>query len=122
MNHDPRSLVGTFVTEVGVRQDWPFVTFTSDSGNVTSKELRLYVDTTCEVTPPPAFVFDLAADDPGSVLPVLLEVLNLTVSAVTVDDEASLVLGFHGGTTLRVAGTPSAWTTHDVWWLGDSHA
>jgi hypothetical protein len=122
MNHDPRSLVGFFVTEVGVRQAWPFVTFTSDSGTVTPTELRLYVDTACEVSPPPPFVFNLAAGDPGSALPALLEVLNLTVAAVTVDDDADLVLGFHGGTTLRVSGTPSAWTSHDVWWLGDPHA
>jgi hypothetical protein len=122
MNHDPRSLVGSSATEVGVRQAWPFVAFTSDSGNVTPTELRLYIDTTCEVSPPPPFAFDLAADDPGSALPALLEVLNLTVAAVTVNDDASLVLGFNGGTILRVSGTPSAWTTHDVWWLGDPHA
>ncbi|MET8912580.1 DUF6188 family protein [Micromonospora sp. NPDC004551] len=122
MHHDPRSLVGFFVTEVGVRQAWPFITFTINSGTMTPAELRLYIDTTCEVIPPPPLVFDPAAQAPASALPALLEVLNLTVTAVTVADNGNLVLGFEGGVTLQVPGTPSAWTTHDVWWLGDPRA
>jgi hypothetical protein len=122
MNQDPRSLVGSLVTEFGVRQAWPFVTFASNSGTMMPTELRLYIDTTCEVNPAPSFVFDLAAEEPASVLPALLEVLNLTVTAVTLADNADLVLDFDGNVTLRVSGTPSAWTTHDVWWLGDPHA
>jgi hypothetical protein len=89
---------------------------------MTPTELRLYIDTACEVSPPPPFVFDLAAEEPASALPALLQVLNLTVTAVTVADNADLVLGFDGGVTLRVSGTPSAWTTHDVWWLADPRA
>ncbi len=85
-------------------------------------ELRLYIDTACKVIPPPPFVFGLAAEEPASALPALLEVLNLTVTAVTMADNANLVLGFEGGVTLQVSGTPSAWTTHDVWWLGDPRA
>ncbi|MET8262385.1 hypothetical protein ACWD8I_24085 [Micromonospora arida] len=122
MNHDPHSLVGFFVTEVGIRQAWPFVTFTSNSGTMTATELRLYIDTTCEVIPPPPFVVGLAAEEPASALSSLLEVLNLTVNAVTVADNGDLVLGFVGGVTLRVSGTSSAWTTHDAWWLGDQRA
>jgi hypothetical protein len=122
MNQDPHSLVGFFVTEVGVRQAWPFVTFTSNSGTMMPTELRLYIDTTCEVNPAPPFVFDLAAEEPASVLPALLGVLNLTVTAVTLAENADLVLGFDGGITLRVSGTPSTWTTQDVWWLGDPRA
>ena len=122
MNQDPRSLIGSFVTEVGVRQAWPFVTFTSNSGTMTPTELKLYIDTTCEVKPAPRFVFDLAAEEPASVLPALLEVLNLTVTTVAVADNTDLVLGFDGGVTLRVSGTPSAWTNQDVWWLGDPRA
>jgi hypothetical protein len=122
VNHDSQALVGFFVTEVGVRQAWPFVTFTSNSATVTPTELRLYIGTICEVSPPPPFVLDLAAEEPASALPALLEVLNLTVTAVTVADSAELLLGFDGGITLRVAGTPSAWTTHDVWWLSDPRA
>ena len=66
--------------------------------------------------------FDLAAEEPASALPALLQVLNLTVTGVTVADTADLILGFEGGVTLQVSGTQSAWTTHDVWWLGDPHA
>lgn len=122
MNQDPHSLVGFFVTEVGVRQAWPFATFHSNSETMTPTELRLYIDTTCEVNPAPPFVFHLAAEKPASALSAILEVLNLTVTAVTVGDNADLVLGFDGGVTLRVSGTPSAWTTQDVWWLGDPRA
>ena len=122
MNQDPHSLIGSFVTEVGVRQAWPFLTFTSNSEAMTPAELRLYIDTTCGVDPAPPFVFDLEAEEPASVLPALLEVLNLTVAAVTVTDNADLILGFDGGVTLRVSGTPSAWTTHDAWMLGDPRA
>ncbi|MGW9196635.1 hypothetical protein [Micromonospora chersina] len=122
MNHDPRSLVGFFVTEVGVRQAWPFVTFTSNSVAMAPTELRLYIDTTCKAFPPSPSVFKLAAEEPASALPALLGVLNLTVTAVTVADNADLVLRFDGGVTLQVSGTPSAWTTHDVWWLGDLRA
>jgi hypothetical protein len=39
-----------------------------------------------------------------------------------VADNANLVLGFDGGVTLRVSGTPNAWTSQDVWWLGDPRA
>lgn len=122
MNHDPRSLVGFFVTEVGVRQAWPFVTFASNSGTTRPTEPRLYIDTACEVIPPPPSVFGLEAEEPPFALPALLELLNLTVTVVTVADNAHLGLGFDGGVTLRVSGTPSAWTTHDVWWLGDRPA
>ncbi|MEH0819103.1 hypothetical protein [Micromonospora sp. CPCC 205714] len=45
--------------------------------------------------------------------------LNLTVTAVTVRDNADLVLGFGGGVTLRASGAPSARTTNELWWLGD---
>ncbi|WP_433281654.1 hypothetical protein [Micromonospora sp. CA-244673] len=122
MNHDPQSLVGYFVTEVGVRQAWPFVTFTSNNASLTPAELRLYIDTTCDVSPPPSLVLDLAADEPAAALPALLEVLNGTVTYAAVTATADLILSFDGGTTLRVSGAPSAWTTHDVWWLGNPHA
>ena len=47
---------------------------------------------------------------------------NLTVASVSLTEDASLILDFHGGHTLRVSGTAQAWTTHDVWWLSDPHA
>ncbi|MGC4895123.1 hypothetical protein [Micromonospora sp. DT31] len=122
MPHDPHSLVGFLVTEVGVRQAWPFITFTRSEESARPSELRLVIDTTCEVSPPPALVLDLAADDPAAALPALLEVLNLSVASVGLADDASLILDFYGGHTLRVSGTAQAWTTHDVWWLADPHA
>jgi hypothetical protein len=118
--HDPRSLVGRFVTEVGVRQAWPFITFTSNE-EIGPSELRLYIDTTCEVRPAPPQVLDVPADDPAGALPALLEILNLTVATVSVGPDGSVVLDFEAGSTLYVSGAAEAWTTHDVWWLGDPH-
>jgi hypothetical protein len=114
--------VGFFVTEVGVRQAWPFITFARNEESRRPSELRLVIDTTCEVSPPPALVLDLAADDPAGALPNLLEVLNLTVASVRLLDDGSLILDFDGGHTLRVSGAAQTWTTHDVWWLADPHA
>jgi hypothetical protein len=121
MQHDPQTLVGRFVTEVGIRQAWPFLTFHDSSDTSPTAELRVYIGTACEVEPNPSCTIDLPSDDPGSTMPALLEVLNLTVSSVTVYD-ADLVLAFDGGPTLLISGTARRWTTGDVWWLGDPHA
>ena len=122
VTHDPHSLVGFFVTEVGVRQAWTFITFERNEEGNTPSTLRLSIDTTCEVTPPPTQILGSAADETAVALTALFEVPNLTVASVSLADDASLILDFHGGHTLRVSGTAQAWTTHDVWWLSDPHA
>ncbi|MEV6370425.1 hypothetical protein AB0L86_26430 [Micromonospora musae] len=122
MPHDPHSLTGLSVVEIGIRQAWPFITFSSDEEIGRPTELRLFIDTTCEVRLPPSHTLDLASDDPAGTLHALLELLNLTVAVVTVGPDGGLVLDFDGGSTLCVSGVAEAWTTHDVWWLGDPHA
>lgn len=122
MDLDPGALVGYFVTEVGVRQAWPFVTFTTNDGDVTPAEVRLYLDTTCDVSPAPPFALAVPDDDPAAALPALLTVLDRTVFAATVTGEGDLVVGFEGDVALRVSGHPSRWTTHDVWWLAAPRA
>ncbi len=106
------------MTEVGVRQAWTFITFERNEEGDTPSTLRLSIDTTCEVTPPPTQILGSTADETA----VALTALNLTVASVSLADDASLILDFHGGHTLRVSGTAQAWTTHDVWWLSDPHA
>lgn len=44
MPEDALALRGCFVTEVGVRQAWPFLTF-CDSNLNPAQERRLYIDT-----------------------------------------------------------------------------
>jgi hypothetical protein len=115
---DPSSLVDYFATEIGIRQAWPFITFAASIESQTPQEIRLYIDSTSEVTPPAAFVLEADPDDPAAALPALLKILNLTVVGVQVDANADLAITFDGGIVLLVSGTPASWTTHDVWWLG----
>jgi hypothetical protein len=122
VTHDPRSLVRRFVTEVGVRQAWPFVTFATNEDSGRPSELRLYIDTTCEVRPASPQVLDVAGNDPARALNALLEVPNQTVARPNLGGDGSLVLEFEAGNTLYASGIGEAWTTHDVWWLGNPHA
>jgi len=105
-------LRGCFVTEVGVRQAWPFLTF-CDNGSDPTQERRLYIDTTFRVNDEP-----LNDGDAKRAITALLSLNNLTVTAVDVSASHTLTLTFDDGhDVLIVAGGAAVFTTHDVWWL-----
>lgn len=75
MSIEDDRLVGRFVTEVGVRQAWPFLTL-CDNVATPSDEIRLCIDTAFNVSPArPA----IAVDETARWLSALGDVLNLTV-------------------------------------------
>lgn len=110
-------LPGRFVVEIGIRQTWPYLTFADNSDAATVPEIRLYIDSTFNITPVPAELGAGDEDDEKLWLLCLAEVLNLTVQDVIVEGDATLVVNFHDDVRLNVSGRAAPWTTHDVWWL-----
>jgi hypothetical protein len=105
------------VVEIGIRQAWPYVTFANHHDEATIPEVRLYIDSSFTVIPAPT---DLGTGEEGDEqlwLLRLAEVLNLTVQDAAVDDNANLIVTFHGNVCLRVSGHGASWTTQDSWWL-----
>jgi hypothetical protein len=104
---DPETLEGRFVVEVGVRQAWPFLTF-SDPHSETAAEIRLYIDTE----------FRLEPGSHARATTALIDLHNMTVTDVEVQDDGGLVLRFDGDNRgLLVSGTAAHFTTQDTWWL-----
>jgi hypothetical protein len=108
------ALRGQFVVEVGVRQAWPFLTF-CDNKLTPPLETRLYIHTTFHVGTGATVFGD---GDPDAALAALLELNNRTVTDASVGDASELRLTFDHGAVLSVDSEPSAFTSHDIWWLG----
>jgi hypothetical protein len=117
---DPESLAGSCVVEIGIRQAWPYITFAWSDAGVELDEVRLYIGSTFAVDSADPAPADCEDDDLEQGLLHLLEVLNLTVTRATAEDDATLLLRFDGDRSLRISGTPAAWTTGDVWWFGSN--
>src|SRR5262249_27754377 len=83
-------------------------------------EVRLFVDTAFAVTTPAGLSASYDDGNPGPAMLGLLDLLNLTVLSAD-DGDAELAIDFDAGAQLRVSSVGSSWTTHDLWWLGDSH-
>jgi hypothetical protein len=112
----PETLEGCFVVEVGLRQAWPFLTF-SDPETGADAEVRLYIDTEFWVEPGPRRFAD---GDSERATAALLDLSNRTVTAVERQDDNGLVLRFDDERALSVAGRAASFTTHDIWWLADT--
>jgi hypothetical protein len=101
-------LRGCFVTEVGVRQAWPFLTFCDNRSDPT-QERRLYIDTTFRLNDEP-----LNDGDAERAVTALLSLNDLTVTAVDVSTSRTLTLTFDDGhDVLIVAGSAAVITTQD---------
>jgi hypothetical protein len=121
--HDaPGLLRERFVVEIGIRQAWPYVTFADNNDGATPPEVRLYIDSSFTVVPAPIDLGTGEEDDERLWLLRLAEVINLTVQDVTVEDNANLMVSFHGNVCLRVSGHGAPWTTGDVWSLTASES
>ena len=113
MPEDVSLLRGCFVTEIGVRQAWPFLTF-CDNRTDPTHERRLYIDTAFRINDGQP----LTDGDAERATIALLSLNGLTVTAADVSASHALTLTFNGGDdVLSVAGEAAAFTTHDVWWL-----
>ncbi len=106
---DGVNLVGWDVLEVGIRQAWPFLTLGSPLPK--RGERRLYIDTAFRVGDSADMVSGAAA------LSQLGHLCLLTITNVSSLNDG-LTITFDNGITLQISGEPSAWTTHDCWWLG----
>lgn len=104
-------LRGASVVEVGVRQAWPFLTFAWPDRD---EECRLYIDTVFRLDGE-----DLADGDSERAAAALLPLSSGNVTEVVLGDDAGLTLHVEtpARRVLAVAGTPAAFTTHDIWWL-----
>jgi hypothetical protein len=104
---------GSFVTEVGIRQAWLFVTLCDNAQSLA--ETRLYLDTSWRLD---SRRFDLDADELEAGLLSLCRLINRTLdhSAILVDGR--LVLDFGENGRLEIDGSAAAATTHDIRWLG----
>jgi hypothetical protein len=107
------NLTGRLVTEVGLRQAWPFLNFAcSDAAGI--NEVRLFIDTT----------FDVGSrsvrnmDSPMAMLSPLAALVNLTVTETSVNDIGVLSIVFDDGSVLEISGAPTASTTGPPWWTG----
>jgi hypothetical protein len=110
--------VGRFVTEVGVRQAWPFVTL-CDNRPTRADELRLYIDADFSVEPARPLPAEVA-DEVDQWLRALSDLLNRTVTAQRVTATGDLVLTFDDELALSISGTASATTVGEPWWTGGS--
>jgi hypothetical protein len=107
----PRS--GSFVTEVGIRQAWLFLTFSSGAPTP-SEEIRLFLDTNWTLG---ATRFNLDVDELESGLLTLCKLVNRTLANDAGTSGANLVLDFDDYEELQIDGSGASTTTHDVWWL-----
>ena len=115
MDADAFALQGRFVTEVGVRQAWPFLTF-CDNGTAPANEVRLYIDTTFRIDAGPVAFGD---GDPEPAAAALLDLIDRAVTDVQLATTNELIMTFDGGErVLVVAGESAHFTTGDIWWLG----
>ncbi|WP_040872151.1 hypothetical protein [Nocardia exalbida] len=115
----PASLVGSFVTEIGIRQAWPYLTLACNDDMAVPPEVRLYIGTDFTVQPPPPRPSTRTEDAEIRLwLLLLAEVLNLTVEAATIEPDSSLSLAFAGDVTLTISGQGTEWTSGDIWWFG----
>jgi hypothetical protein len=106
-------LTGRFVTEVGLRQAWPFITLACCDAAGTD-EIRVFIDTTFAVGS--RSVRNL--NDAGAILAAVAPLINLTVSAATIDDDDGLSIRFDDGSMLQISGAPTASTIGPPWWTG----
>jgi hypothetical protein len=105
---------GSFVTEVGMRQAWLFLTL-CDNTPETPVETRLFLDTSWSLD---SDRFDLDADELESGLVALCRLVNRTLDHSAVLADGGLLLDFGDDGRLEIDGNGTAATTHDVWWLG----
>jgi hypothetical protein len=108
----PERLVGWFVVESGRRQAWPFLTLADPQS---SKEVRLYIDTTFSV--PPMWPQVSQDDDEGFV--ALAALGSSPITRITSSTDA-LVIEF-GPRVLSISAVGNHMTSHSPWWIG-SHA
>lgn len=104
----------SFVTEVGIRQAWLFVTM-CDNSPERSAETRLFLDTSWTLG---GHRFDLDSDELESGLLKLCQLLNRTLESSAALADGGLVLDFGNDTRLEIDSVGAAATTHDIWWLG----
>ena len=102
--------LGRVVTEVGIRQAWPFLTLCEPGGDA---EIRLYLDTTFILGPGPT----VSADDDVLAVTALLDLNGRTVTEAEVGATGELSLRFDGERDLVVTGEAAAFTTHVPWWF-----
>jgi hypothetical protein len=107
---------GSFVTEIGLRQAWPFVTFCNNSLGAHGTERRLYIDAPIRTGAPA--VGPWIRDDEPRILAALAQLNGLSPRSTRIDGNGSLLISFEDGSELVVSGDPDDSTTGDVWWFG----
>jgi hypothetical protein len=111
MSTDAEQLRGQHVLEAGVRQAWPFLTFSSGDGK---PERRLYIDTAFSIEPDGQRCDDGDAFRAGS---ALLAFNTCAVVEVARTADGGLVLTFENRGVLRIEGLAASFTTGEPWSL-----
>jgi hypothetical protein len=105
----PDLLMGRFVVESGRRQAWPFLTLADPSS---SREVRLYIDTTFSVEPQWPQVDQ---DDDAA----FLALASLDSSPITGVNSSGQGLTIEFSTqVLQIQGDGNHLTSHSPWWIG----
>jgi hypothetical protein len=109
---DVNELAGAFVVEIGIRRDWPFLSFW-DKRSMPEHEVRLFVDGRWVLASRKGSL----GDDEAAWL-VAAAVLNgETVTSVAVSGTGSLVLEMTGGAHLEISGEATHTAVGEPWWL-----
>jgi hypothetical protein len=116
LEQTPSRLIGWFVTEVGIRQDWPFLAFAHQEEE---SEARLFIDAEFSVEPRrrggALFVRDLHM----SWLAQLGPLVNFTVTSASAE-AGELELTFDAGQRLTISTTPRRDSVQANWWFGST--
>ena len=105
-------LRGQQVLEAGVRQAWPFLTFTSPHPD---SERRLYIDTGFAIEPDGQRCDD---GDAFRAAAALIAFSAYTVTEVETTLEGGLALTFNDQKVLRIDGVASSFSAGEPWWIG----